>query len=32
MIKDKALFWKDLSGAAAVAILVIAMLHLPLFA
>lgn len=32
MIKDKSLFWKDLSGAAALAILVIAMLHLPLFA
>ncbi len=32
MNNEKALFWKDLSGAAALAILVIAMLHLPLFA
>jgi hypothetical protein len=32
MIRDKALFWKDLGGAAALAVLVVATLHLPLFA
>jgi hypothetical protein len=32
MIRDKALFWKDLAGAAALAVIVLATLHLPLFA
>jgi hypothetical protein len=32
MTPEKALFWKDLAGAAALAVLVLATLHLPLFA
>jgi len=32
MHNDKLIFWKDLAGAAALAVVIIATLHLPLFA
>lgn len=32
MTQDRLQFWEDLSGAAALAVVVVALLHLPLFA